>query len=74
MQHDSEEKTDQEKKSTTTTTTTSYRTGGMGSIMIDSSVNYHALAERSNGYSGADIRLVVKEAAMRPLRRMMQSR
>ena len=69
---DSEEKTDQEKKSTTTTTT-SYRTGGMGSIMIDSSVNYHALAERSNGYSGADIRLVVKEAAMRPLRRMMQS-
>ena len=50
-----------------------YRTGGMGSLTVDATLDYKALAERSNGYSGADIRLIVKEAAMRPLRRMMQT-
>jgi katanin p60 ATPase-containing subunit A1 len=48
-----------------------YRTGGYGSITVDANLNYKELAERSLGYSGADIRLVVKEAAMRPMRRMM---
>ena len=50
-----------------------HRTGGMGSISVEASVDYTMLAERSEGYSGADIRLVVKEAAMRPLRRMMRA-
>ena len=50
-----------------------HRTGGMGSITVEAAVDYTALAERSEGYSGADIRLVVKEAAMRPLRRMMRA-
>ncbi|XP_030551493.1 katanin p60 ATPase-containing subunit A-like 2 [Rhodamnia argentea] len=32
---------------------------------------YHLLVERTEGYSGSDIRLVSKEAAMQPLRRLM---
>ncbi|XP_022715542.1 katanin p60 ATPase-containing subunit A-like 2 isoform X1 [Durio zibethinus] len=32
---------------------------------------YDILVERSEGYSGSDIRLVCKEAAMQPLRRLM---
>tara|TARA_B110000208_G_C11638504_1_gene383528 strand:- start:315 stop:941 length:627 start_codon:yes stop_codon:yes gene_type:complete len=50
-----------------------YQTSGQGSITVDATLDYHALADRSDGYSGADIRLIVKEAAMRPLRRMMQA-
>jgi katanin p60 ATPase-containing subunit A1 len=34
-------------------------------------INYDLLAKKTDGYSGADIRLVAKEAAMRPLRRLM---
>ncbi|KAI9330608.1 katanin p60 ATPase-like protein-containing subunit A-like 2 [Obelidium mucronatum] len=33
-------------------------------------VDYKALAKESKGYSGSDIQLVCKEAAMRPLRRL----
>ncbi|XP_039061661.1 katanin p60 ATPase-containing subunit A-like 2 [Hibiscus syriacus] len=33
---------------------------------------YDTLVERSDGYSGSDIRLVCKEAAMQPLRRLMR--
>ncbi|KAI9337047.1 P-loop containing nucleoside triphosphate hydrolase protein [Zopfochytrium polystomum] len=33
-------------------------------------LDYQALAESSEGYSGSDIKLVCKEAAMRPLRRL----
>jgi SpoVK/Ycf46/Vps4 family AAA+-type ATPase len=32
-----------------------------------------ALVERSEGYSGSDIRLVCKEAAMQPLRRLVHT-
>lgn len=42
-------------------------------VRVDSAVDFGDLAARSEGYSGADIRLIVKEAAMRPLRRMMSS-
>ena len=45
-----------------------HRTGGMGSITVEASVDYTMLAERSEGYSGADIRLVVKEAPKIPPR------
>lgn len=32
---------------------------------------YALLVEKTEGYSGSDIRLVCKEAAMQPLRRLM---
>lgn len=32
---------------------------------------YDILVERSEGYSGSDIRLLCKEAAMQPLRRLL---
>lgn len=32
---------------------------------------YDLLVERSEGFSGSDIRLLCKEAAMQPLRRLM---
>lgn len=34
-------------------------------------IPYGILAEKTKGYSGSDIRLVCKEAAMQPLRRLM---
>jgi katanin p60 ATPase-containing subunit A1 len=34
-------------------------------------LNWQEFAEKTNGYSGSDIRLVCKEAAMRPLRKLM---
>ena len=34
-------------------------------------LDYDLMAKKTEGYSGADIRLVAKEAAMRPLRRLM---
>lgn len=36
-----------------------------------SELPYDLMVERTEGYSGSDIRLVCKEAAMRPLRRLM---
>jgi len=36
-------------------------------------LDYHAIAEQLVGYSGSDIRLVCKEAAMKPLRLLMDS-
>ncbi|RWV80088.1 hypothetical protein GW17_00058689 [Ensete ventricosum] len=37
----------------------------------EASIPYDFLIERTEGYSGSDIRLVCKEAAMQPLRRLM---
>lgn len=34
---------------------------------------YDVLVDRSEGFSGSDIRLLCKEAAMQPLRRLMAS-
>ena len=33
-------------------------------------LNYYELAQKTEGYSGADIQLVCKEAAMKPLRKV----
>jgi len=38
---------------------------------LQSSKNVQVIAERTEGYSGSDITLVCKEAAMRPLRRLL---
>ncbi|TPX65354.1 hypothetical protein CcCBS67573_g08150 [Chytriomyces confervae] len=40
-----------------------------GNLVVDI-MDYDALAHLSDGYSGSDIQLVCKEAAMRPLRRL----
>ena len=47
------------------------RLGAPNAVRLDAAVDFEAFAARAEGYSGADIRLIVKEAAMRPLRRMM---
>lgn len=36
-----------------------------------SDIDYEVIADRLEGYSGSDIRLVCKEAAMRPLRKLL---
>ncbi|WOL08240.1 katanin p60 ATPase-containing subunit A-like 2 [Canna indica] len=41
------------------------------SVPGEADVLYDFLVEKSEGYSGSDIRLVCKEAAMQPLRRLM---
>lgn len=41
------------------------------SVLGEAEMPYDLLVERSEGYSGSDIRLVCKEAAMQPLRRLM---
>jgi katanin p60 ATPase-containing subunit A1 len=37
-----------------------------------SGLNFRDLAQRTNGYSGSDTRLVCKKAAIQPLRRLME--
>jgi len=44
---------------------------GLLSQRVDGSVSLESLAKRTDGYSGSDVWLVAKEAAMRPLRRLM---
>ncbi|XP_020269751.1 katanin p60 ATPase-containing subunit A-like 2 isoform X1 [Asparagus officinalis] len=41
------------------------------SVPGEAEIPYHFLVEHTEGYSGSDIRLVCKEAAMQPLRRLM---
>lgn len=41
------------------------------SVPGGSEIPWDILVERTEGYSGSDIRLVCKEAAMQPLRRLM---
>lgn len=41
------------------------------SLPDEEELPYDVLVERTEGYSGSDIRLVCKEAAMQPLRRVM---
>lgn len=40
-------------------------------VTEDADFPYDVLVEHTEGYSGSDIRLVCKEAAMQPLRRVM---
>lgn len=42
-------------------------------IVCEGGLDYHRLAEKTQGYSGSDINLVCKEAAMRPLRRIFSA-
>ncbi|XP_072166686.1 katanin p60 ATPase-containing subunit A-like 2 [Diadema setosum] len=39
-------------------------------LSIETNINYDYLAEVTEGYSGSDLRLVCKEAAMRPVRKI----
>ena len=41
--------------------------------VADQSINFNSFAKRTEKYSGSDIKLVCKEAAMEPLRRLMAS-
>ena len=45
-------------------------TGGPNSGGLRSEIDYRAAAAATEGYSGADIKLVCKEAAMRPVRKI----
>lgn len=45
--------------------------GLLPSMTSNVEVPYETLVEKTEGYSGSDIRLVCKEAAMQPLRRLM---
>jgi katanin p60 ATPase-containing subunit A1 len=38
---------------------------------VETELPYDLMVELTDGYSGSDIRIVCKEAAMRPLRRLM---
>jgi katanin p60 ATPase-containing subunit A1 len=45
--------------------------GLLPSMTSSLEIPYETLVEKTEGYSGSDIRLVCKEAAMQPLRRLM---
>eukprot|EP00118_Oscarella_pearsei_P016082 m.150715 g.150715 ORF g.150715 m.150715 type:complete len:130 (+) comp38553_c0_seq42:2037-2426(+) len=43
-----------------------------GGLELKTELDYASLAEDMDGYSGSDIKLVCKEAAMRPLRKVFE--
>ena len=45
-------------------------TDDYGHIWVNDSLDYTDLSNRTKGYSGADIQLICKEAAMSPLRKI----
>ncbi|XP_051269034.1 katanin p60 ATPase-containing subunit A-like 2 isoform X2 [Dicentrarchus labrax] len=44
-----------------------------GGVELQTELDYETLAKRMEGYSGSDIRLVCKEAAMRPVRKIFDA-
>ncbi|XP_077099347.1 katanin p60 ATPase-containing subunit A-like 2 [Siphateles boraxobius] len=44
-----------------------------GGVELRTELDYHSLAQETGGYSGSDIRLVCKEAAMRPVRKIFDA-
>ncbi|XP_059395181.1 katanin p60 ATPase-containing subunit A-like 2 isoform X1 [Carassius carassius] len=44
-----------------------------GGVELRTELDYDSLAQRTGGYSGSDIRLVCKEAAMRPVRKIFDA-
>ncbi|KAM9455512.1 katanin p60 ATPase-containing subunit A-like 2 isoform 2-T2 [Clarias gariepinus] len=44
-----------------------------GGVELRTELDYNKLAEQTDGYSGSDIRLVCKEAAMRPVRKIFDT-
>ncbi|XP_007563334.1 katanin p60 ATPase-containing subunit A-like 2 [Poecilia formosa] len=45
----------------------------LGGVKLQTSLDYKMLAEEMEGYSGCDIRLTCKEAAMRPVRKIFDA-
>jgi katanin p60 ATPase-containing subunit A1 len=45
----------------------------MKTLEVDADVNFEELAEKSNGYSGADVANVCRDAAMMSMRRIMEN-
>jgi len=41
-------------------------------LELTAEIEYRTLAKKTEGYSGSDIRLVAKEAAMRPVRKVFE--
>ncbi|KAJ3307954.1 Katanin p60 ATPase-containing subunit A-like 2, partial [Gonapodya sp. JEL0774] len=46
---------------------------GFGNPISSSELDFDTLAARTQGYTGADIKLVSKESAMRPVRELMRT-
>jgi katanin p60 ATPase-containing subunit A1 len=46
----------------------------LSEVQCDNDVDYSALAEASEGFSGADLKLMCKEAAMCPVRRLLAAK
>ncbi|XP_063309938.1 katanin p60 ATPase-containing subunit A-like 2 isoform X3 [Pelobates fuscus] len=44
-----------------------------GGVELRTNLDYNALGEETDGYSGSDIKLVCKEAAMRPVRKIFDA-